>query len=450
MKLKLIEKLGDGAFADVWKARDELDRDLAVKIIRPANVGVADALAHAKALARASHQNVVAVISLEKIPDPDTGERVDCVVMELLKGATLAKKLKGITLDVDQVKSIGLGIIRGLSHIHAQGLAHGDLHEENVMIVDDQAKVIDILYLSSLASISTETKKARLKRDLLSLRLLLQQIIIESELDSEEATEFNNLLDANASIGDIEAAFLKIVSPANSQSQARVLRHAFARLIDQDFVEGEDYAEALAETVEPSVRLPLLKLLATEKAYESKHAHYVQLLYSKLSAAAKKDFLTTLSEVIDAETPKGKWWPGLRLLSLLGTEAWNGLTPLVRLRVESLIVKDVLAGHKDIHSAVSASGGKLGTYALSLWRHFKKPEILADNLVSLLRQNWYTQNYVGSFFFRQIPAIARATKKRAEFIKAIQVAISNDARLIVKKLDELPDDWVAEIQADED
>ena len=155
MKLKLIEKLGDGAFADVWKARDELDRDLAVKIIRPANVGVADALAHAKALARASHQNVVAVISLEKIPDPDTGERVDCVVMELLKGATLAKKLKGITLDVDQVKSIGLGIIRGLSHIHAQGMAHGDLHEENVMIVDDQAKVIDILYLSSLASMGT-------------------------------------------------------------------------------------------------------------------------------------------------------------------------------------------------------------------------------------------------------------------------------------------------------
>mgnify|MGYP000650271469 FL=1 len=49
-------------------------------------------------------------------------------------------------------------------------------------------------------------------------------------------------------------------------------------------IEGEDYAEALAETVEPSVRLPLLKLLATEKAYESKHAHYVQLLYSKLSA----------------------------------------------------------------------------------------------------------------------------------------------------------------------
>ena len=75
---------------------------------------------------------------------------------------------------------------------------------------------------------------------------------------------------------------------------------------------------------------------------------------------------------------------------------------------------------------------------------------MADNLVSLLRQNWYTQNYVGSFFFRQIPAIARATKKRAEFIKAIQVAISNDARLIVKKLDELPDDWVAEIQAADD
>lgn len=450
MKLKLLEKLGNGAFADVWKARDELDRDLAVKIIRPANVGVADALAHAKALVRASHQNVVAVISLEKIADPDTGERVDCVVMELLKGVTLAKRLKGIAFDVGQVKSIGLGIIQGLGHIHAQGMAHGDLHEENVMIVDDQAKVIDILYLNSLASISTETKKARLKRDLLSLRLLLQQIIIASELDSEEATEFNNLLDADASIGDLETAFRNIVSPANSHSQVRALKHAYARLIDQDFIKGQDYAEALEETIEPSVRLPLLKLMATDKAYESKHSHYVRLLYSKLSAAAKKDFLTTLSEIIDAETPKGKWWPGLKLVSLLGAEAWNGLTPVVRLRVESLIVKDVLAGYKDIHSTVSASRGKLGTYALSLWRNFKKPEVLADNLVSLLRQNWYTQNYVGSFFFRQIPAIASTTKKRAEFIKAIQVAISNDAKIIVKKLDELPDDWIEEIEAHED
>lgn len=55
MKLQILKKLGDGGFADVWLARDELDREVAVKIVREASVGVADALAHAKALARATH-----------------------------------------------------------------------------------------------------------------------------------------------------------------------------------------------------------------------------------------------------------------------------------------------------------------------------------------------------------------------------------------------------------
>lgn len=86
MKLTLIEKLGDGAFADVWRARDQLDRNVAVKIVRPANAGVADALAHAKALARATHANIVSVITLETIADPASGDDVDCVVMELLDG----------------------------------------------------------------------------------------------------------------------------------------------------------------------------------------------------------------------------------------------------------------------------------------------------------------------------------------------------------------------------
>ena len=98
MKIRLVSKLGEGAFADVWKAKDELGREVAVKIIRPASVGVADALAHAKALARASHKNVVSVITLEKVSDPDSGEQVDCVVMEMLNGITLPPvriRLKG-------------------------------------------------------------------------------------------------------------------------------------------------------------------------------------------------------------------------------------------------------------------------------------------------------------------------------------------------------------------
>jgi serine/threonine protein kinase len=34
MKLRLTSKLGEGGFADVWKAQDEVERDVAVKIVR--------------------------------------------------------------------------------------------------------------------------------------------------------------------------------------------------------------------------------------------------------------------------------------------------------------------------------------------------------------------------------------------------------------------------------
>lgn len=446
MKLKLIKKLGDGAFADVWRAHDELDRDLAVKVIRPANVGVADALAHAKALARATHPNVVAVHGLESISDPETGDPVECIVMELLEGVTLSERLATMKLTFLEARTIGSGIINGLRHIHAQGMTHGDLHEENVMVVGDAAKVIDILYLNSLAVLTTERRETKLKRDLLSLRLLLQLIIKESELDPAEATEFNNLIEVDATILDIDAAFQQITAPSNLQSNARHIEHLFARITEEGFVEGEEYAEALADETPATSILPVLKRLVIERAYETKHKYYVQILWPRLPEEHRIELLHTLGAVIEEETPKGKYWPALRLLSALEEDGWNGLPLRVRIRLEGLIVKDVLAGHKDIHSAKAVSGGALGTYARPLWRRFKKPEVLADNLISLLRQNWYTQNYVGEYFLNKIPAIARVTKQRGEFIKAIKIAVSNDARLIIKNIDNLPDDWVEEIE----
>jgi len=72
LKIKLHSRLGDGGFADVWKATDDLGRDVAVKIVRESAVVVSSAMAHARALART------------------TKAKVDAIVMELLEGTTLA------------------------------------------------------------------------------------------------------------------------------------------------------------------------------------------------------------------------------------------------------------------------------------------------------------------------------------------------------------------------
>lgn len=447
MKIELLDKLGDGAFADVWRARDELDREVAVKIIREANVGVADALAHAKALARAKHPNVVAVLTLETVIDPSSGGEVPCVVMELIEGENLDERLKREKLSIAEVSSLGTGISDGLEYIHAQGMAHGDLHAQNVMVTGPSAKIIDILYRNTLATLSTESRASRLKRDLLSLRLLIQELILHSELDAAEATEFNNLLEANSQISDIRAALSAITQQDDPDRRSRILEHAFARFVDADFVDSESYAAALAEETPDFSIVPLLKRVIHENVYDYKHRNYLLALWSRLNAQQRTEVLLSASAVLDKETPKGKWWPALRIVSSLRSEGWNGLSRLVQLRLEGLITKDVLAGHSDIFGVKKLSGGTLGTYATSLWRNFANPAGLADNLITMLRQSWYTQNYVGNFFMKAIPFIAEATNKREEFIKAFRYAVSNDARIVVNKIDELPSDWVSEIRA---
>jgi len=70
-KIQLIERIGQGGFADVWKGKDRLGRLTAIKIVRDSAVGMSDALAHAEALARASHPNVVTVHYIDKVYEPD-------------------------------------------------------------------------------------------------------------------------------------------------------------------------------------------------------------------------------------------------------------------------------------------------------------------------------------------------------------------------------------------
>ena len=117
MKINLLSRLGGGAFADVWQAKDQFDRDVAVKIVRGSAAVISSALAHAKALARTSHPNVVSMISLERVKDPDSGKSVDGIVMELVEGTTLEERLRGPKLSPSEARVIGAAIASGIAHI---------------------------------------------------------------------------------------------------------------------------------------------------------------------------------------------------------------------------------------------------------------------------------------------------------------------------------------------
>ena len=61
----------------------------------------------------------------------------------MARGETLAAGLTGPRFAIEEVLSVCSQVIAGLQYIHGKGLAHGDLHPGNVILVADCVKIID-------------------------------------------------------------------------------------------------------------------------------------------------------------------------------------------------------------------------------------------------------------------------------------------------------------------
>jgi hypothetical protein len=146
-RYRLVDRLGEGGMAVVWRAIDEvLDRQVAVKVLAARFGGAADSrarvLAEARAAARLTHPHVGAVYDYgESLTD--TGELVPFVVMELLTGRSLMQRLKQGPVAIASALRICAQVASALAAAHAQGLVHRDVKPGNVMLTRDGAKVVD-------------------------------------------------------------------------------------------------------------------------------------------------------------------------------------------------------------------------------------------------------------------------------------------------------------------
>jgi len=141
----VLGKLGAGAMGVVYTARDpELDRTVALKLLRPredlAKVvsGHRKLLAEAQALARLSDPNVVTVF--------DVGEHSGLVfvAMELVEGSTLGEWLGQARRGWSEILAVMLQAGRGLAAVHRGDLVHRDIKPDNVMIGrDGRVRVMD-------------------------------------------------------------------------------------------------------------------------------------------------------------------------------------------------------------------------------------------------------------------------------------------------------------------
>jgi len=137
----LIEaEVGSGTFARVFRARDlQLDRSVALKVFKPdCPVTPSAALAEARAAAALNHPNLCTIYAV------DDSAGIPIISMEYIPGESLARIARTGRPEFDSLLSIARQIAAGMAAAHAEGIVHGDLKPENVMVTaDGLVKVLD-------------------------------------------------------------------------------------------------------------------------------------------------------------------------------------------------------------------------------------------------------------------------------------------------------------------
>jgi serine/threonine-protein kinase len=136
---------------EVFRARDtKLDRLVAIKILPEPFARDRDRLARfereAKTLASLSHPNIAIIHGFEE------ADGIKALVLELVSGPTLAERIAGGSIPLDEVRRIAVQIAEALEAAHEQGIIHRDLKPANIKIRDDgTVKVLDFGLAKALA-----------------------------------------------------------------------------------------------------------------------------------------------------------------------------------------------------------------------------------------------------------------------------------------------------------
>ena len=143
-RYELIEKIGSGGMADVYKAKDILlDRIVAVKILHSSFAEDNDFIVRfrheAQSAGKLSHPNIVGIYDVGCDGD------VHYIVMEYVEGETLKQYIQNHpNIPIDTAVRIAIEIGYALEEAHANGIIHCDIKPHNVLLTrTGKVKVTD-------------------------------------------------------------------------------------------------------------------------------------------------------------------------------------------------------------------------------------------------------------------------------------------------------------------
>lgn len=108
------------------------------------------AMAERQFLSEVTHPGIVKIFNFVEHDDKN-GDPVGYIVMEYVGGTSL-KQAKGHNLPVAQAIAYMLEILPALGYLHSVGLVYNDLKPENIMVTEEQLKLIDLGAVSRLNS----------------------------------------------------------------------------------------------------------------------------------------------------------------------------------------------------------------------------------------------------------------------------------------------------------
>jgi serine/threonine protein kinase len=148
---KVLDRLGKGRMAGVYRARHKLGQMVAIKVLPPSKAREPTLLARfqreSKLALLLRHPNIVRSFQM------GVAGGLHYLVMEHLEGETLEEVLaRRKQLPAPEAVRLVYQALQGLQHIHEQGLVHRDLKPSNLMLVPPPAadtslctvKILDI------------------------------------------------------------------------------------------------------------------------------------------------------------------------------------------------------------------------------------------------------------------------------------------------------------------
>jgi serine/threonine protein kinase len=147
---EILAALGAGGMGEVYRAKDmKLGREVALKILPEAFTHDPERLARfrreAQVLASLNHPNIGAIYGLDEAnPSPGGQAAQQFLVLELVAGETLDKRIARGPIPIDEALPMARQIAEALEAAHEKGVIHRDLKPSNIALTNDgQVKVLD-------------------------------------------------------------------------------------------------------------------------------------------------------------------------------------------------------------------------------------------------------------------------------------------------------------------